>query len=378
MAEFSAQDCRWMARAIQLAKRGRYTTAPNPNVGCVIVRDGQLLGEGFHRKAGEGHAEVNAIADAKAKGHSLQGATCYVTLEPCAHQGRTPSCARTLAAEQVAEVVMAMVDPNPLVAGKGVAILQEAGIAVRSGLMSDAARALNPGFLSRVERARPQVKLKLACSIDGRTALANGESKWITGNLARQDVQRERACSHAILSTAATVIRDDASLNVRHGELGSLREHYSEQSLRQPVRVIIDRQGRLAQAGSELKLFNSPGEVWLLSYAEQALPAEMSAKVKQLIVPAGDNWLMRAMQLLSTHEINDLWVEAGAALAAALLDAELVDQLISYQAGVLMGQDALPLFALQGYTEMARLSRWQLCEQRVVGPDIKTTWRQRS
>lgn len=378
MAEFSAQDCRWMARAIQLAKQGRYTTAPNPNVGCVIVRDGQLLGEGFHRKAGEGHAEVNAIADAKAKGHSLQGATCYVTLEPCAHQGRTPSCARTLAAEQVAEVVMAMVDPNPLVAGKGVAIMQEAGITVRSGLMADAARALNPGFLSRVERARPQVRLKLASSIDGRTALANGESKWITGNLARQDVQRERACSHAILSTAATVIRDDASLNVRHGELGSLREHYPEQALRQPVRVIIDRQGRLAQAGSELKLFNSPGDVWVLSYAEQALPAEISAKVKQLIVPAGDNWLLRAMQLLSTHEINDLWVEAGAGLAAALLDAELVDQLISYQAGVLMGQDALPLFALQGYTEMDKLSRWQLCEQRVVGPDIKTIWRQRN
>jgi len=366
---FSIDDCHYMARAISLAKRGRYTTAPNPNVGCVLVKDGQVIGEGYHRKAGEGHAEVNAAADAKARGFSLRGATCYVTLEPCSHVGRTPACADMLVEQGVAEVVVAMVDPNPQVAGRGIARLQQAGITVRSGLMEQAARELNPGFLSRVERKRPFIRLKLAGSIDAKTALANGESKWITSAYARSDVQRERALSHAILSTSATVIRDNASLNVRYAELGSLAELLPETELRQPIRIVVDRQQRLSKASKQLNIFKQPQNLWLASAQHQiGLPA-----AKQLQIRADDD-LSALMRQLAEAEINDLWVEVGGKFAAALIEQNLVDQLICYQAGLLMGADAQSLVDVGGYTQMSQLNSWRCLETRRIGPDIKTIW----
>ncbi|WP_427979774.1 bifunctional diaminohydroxyphosphoribosylaminopyrimidine deaminase/5-amino-6-(5-phosphoribosylamino)uracil reductase RibD [Agarivorans sp.] len=367
---FSIDDCRYMARAIGLAKRGRYTTAPNPNVGCVLVKNGEVIGEGYHRKAGEGHAEVNAAAAAKARGYSLQGASCYVTLEPCSHVGRTPACADMLVEQGVAEVVVAMVDPNPQVAGRGIARLQQAGIVVRSGLMEQAARELNPGFLSRIERKRPFIRLKLAGSIDAKTALANGESKWISSAYSRSDVQRERAASHAIISTAATVIRDNASLNVRHGELGSLAEQLTQAELRQPIRIVLDRQQRLSKASTQLNIFKQPQNLWVASTQHQnGLPA-----AKQLLVSSDDADLSALMRQLAEAEINDLWVEAGAKFAAALIEQNLVDQLICYQAGLLMGADAHSLVGLGGYTQMSQLNSWRCLETRRIGPDIKTIW----
>ncbi len=359
-----------MARAISLAKRGRYTTAPNPNVGCVLVKNGEIIGEGYHRKAGEGHAEVNAAAAAKARGYSLQGASCYVTLEPCSHVGRTPACADMLVEQGVAEVVVAMVDPNPQVAGRGLTRLQQAGILVRSGLMEQAARNLNPGFLSRIERKRPFVRLKLAGSIDAKTALANGESKWISSAYSRSDVQRERAVSHAILSTAVTVIRDNASLNVRHNELGSLANSLTETELRQPIRIVLDRQQRLSKAPKLLNIFKSPQNVWVVGGQQQA---ELTV-AKQLLISAGEDDLTVLMQQLAEAEINDLWVEAGAKFAAALIEQNLVDQLVCYQAGLLMGSDAQSLVDLGGYRQMSQLKSWRCLETRRIGPDIKTIW----
>ncbi|WP_432467433.1 bifunctional diaminohydroxyphosphoribosylaminopyrimidine deaminase/5-amino-6-(5-phosphoribosylamino)uracil reductase RibD [Agarivorans sp. Z349TD_8] len=367
---FSALDCQFMARAIALAKLGRYTTAPNPNVGCVIVKDGRIIGEGYHRQAGQEHAEVNAVTDAKQAGFSLDGACCYVTLEPCSHVGRTGSCAAMIVELGITEVVIAMIDPNPQVAGKGIAMLEQAGVKVRLGLMESAARALNPGFLSRVERKRPFVRLKLAGSIDAKTALANGESQWITSTHARSDVQRERAASHAILSTATTVIRDNASLNVRHHQLGSLAEQLDRSTLRQPLRVIIDRQQRLNSAPKTLDIFKDPSSLCLAGFAEQ----NQLDVAKQFTIAKGEHWLERLMAALASAEINDLWVEAGASLAAALLKANLVDQLIVYQAGLLMGADAQSLVALNGYQQMKQLQSWRCLDIRRIGPDTKTIW----
>ncbi|MDO6684409.1 MULTISPECIES: bifunctional diaminohydroxyphosphoribosylaminopyrimidine deaminase/5-amino-6-(5-phosphoribosylamino)uracil reductase RibD [unclassified Agarivorans] len=367
---FSPQDCQYMARALRLAELGTYTTAPNPNVGCVLVKNGQIIGEGYHQKAGEGHAEVNAVAKAKEAGYSVVGALAYVTLEPCSHVGRTPACASMLIEEQVAEVIIAMVDPNPQVAGRGIGMLEQASIKVRSGLMESAARALNPGFLCRVERKRPFVRLKLAGSIDAKTALSNGESKWITSSYSRSDVQRERARSHAILSTATTVLRDNASLNVRHHELGSLTHQLEQQSLRQPLRIVVDRQQRLSAASQSLNIFKHPKSLWL---AGTHLQPQVAAD-KQFIISDSDQSLSELMQQLAEAEINDVWVEAGANFAAALIKAKLVDQLICYQAGKLMGADAQSLIGLEGFTEMNQLNSWQCLETRRVGPDIKTIW----
>ncbi|MGY5452489.1 bifunctional diaminohydroxyphosphoribosylaminopyrimidine deaminase/5-amino-6-(5-phosphoribosylamino)uracil reductase RibD [Agarivorans sp. MS3-6] len=366
---FSVADSQFMARAISLAKRGCYTTAPNPNVGCVLVKNGQVIGEGYHQKAGEGHAEVKAVANAKARGHSLQGASCYVTLEPCSHVGRTPACATMLVELQVAEVIIAMVDPNPQVAGRGIKRLEHAGVKVRTGLMEQAARSLNPGFLSRIERKRPFVRLKLAGSIDAKTALANGESKWITSAYSRSDVQRERARSHAILSTAATVLRDNASLNVRHVELGSLRQQLAAKDLRQPLRIIVDRQQRLSAAPKTLNIFQHPQSLWV---AGLALQPELTA-AKQLTFNE-EGGLLSLLEQLAEAEINDLWVEAGSQFAAALIKADVVDQLICYQAGLLMGADANSLVELKGFTKMSELKSWMCLETRQVGPDIKTIW----
>lgn len=363
---FSADDAMFMAEALRLAAHGRYTTSPNPNVGAVVVKNNTIIGRGYHRQAGGPHAEVFALQEAA---EQAQGSTCYVTLEPCCHYGRTPPCAEALIAAQVSRVVVAMLDPNPQVAGRGVALLQQAGITVDVGLMADQARLLNPGFLSRMERQRPYVQLKMASSLDGRTALSNGNSKWLTGEAARADVQHFRAQSCAILSTAATVLADDARLTVREEQLTLQVPRLSDGSLRQPKRVVLDRHNRLT--GTEA-LFSFAGDIIICRATESEQP--LPAQVKTVLCPLGADGrfdLAALLQLLGQQQINSVWVEAGATMAGDLLQKKLVDQLIVYVAPALLGQHAMPLAVLPELTALtdAVTLHWQ--DIRQVGQDLR-------
>lgn len=363
---FSEFDKTMMQRAIALAKRGEFTTSPNPNVGCVITKDGIIVGEGFHLRAGEPHAEVHALTMAA---EQANGATAYVTLEPCSHYGRTPPCANALIAAGIKRVVVAMVDPNPLVAGQGIERLKNAGLAVAVGLCNEQAIVLNRGFIKRMQTKRPYVQLKLAASLDGKTALANGESKWITAKEARADVQVFRAKTSAILSTSSTVLADDPSLNVRYAELPpDVQPHYKQQQLRQPLRVILDSQGRVTD---QAKLFSLPGPILLLTCNEQfRLP---KANVEVVVMPQqqGKIDLHAVMALLGERGINTLWVEAGATLAASLITADLVDELVLYQAPKIMGADAKPLINLNGLTSMSQVTSYAIFELTQIGQDIR-------
>lgn len=367
---FSQADHDFMRRALALAAQGRFTTDPNPNVGALVVKAGQVVGEGFHQQAGGPHAEVFALQQAAG---AARGATCYVTLEPCAHYGRTPPCAEALVKAGVARVVIAMLDPNPLVAGKGVALLQQAGIAVEHGLLSDEARALNPGFLSRMERQRPYLYLKLAASLDGRTALANGQSQWLTSEPARTDVQQWRAQASAILSTASTVLADAARLTVRQstGTGSESIRPLADGSLRQPLRVILDRLQRLS--GSE-PLFSQGGPV-LLCYAAGTAPrqlTETAVKVEQLPLTADTELdLPQLLQLLAQRQINSIWTEAGAMLAGSLLKAGLVDELLLYQAPLLLGESGRPLAVLGDFQQLTQTPKLALTEVISLGPDLR-------
>lgn len=363
---FSAEDHLYMSRALQLAKRGCFTTSPNPNVGCVIVSDGVIVGEGFHQKAGEPHAEVHALRMA---GDKARGATAYVTLEPCSHFGRTPPCADALINAGVARVVAAMEDPNPQVSGQGMRRLAGAGIKVQSGLLLQQAEALNSGFIKRMRDGLPYVRLKLAASLDGRTALANGQSQWITSPAARADVQRWRAQSSAILTGADTVLADDPSMNVRWAQFpSSLQTIYPAENVRQPVRIIIDSQQRIEPSA---KLFSIPGDIWL---ARQEAQGQWPKQVQQLIVPLADSGkldLIQLMQVLAQRHINDLWVEAGATLGGALFTAGLVDELIVYLAPKLMGNPARGLLNLPEFQHMSDVADWQWQDVRQVGNDLR-------
>ncbi len=372
---FNSEDARWMSRALELARRGRFTTSPNPSVGCVIVQNGTMVGEGYHQQAGGPHAEVFALRQA---GPAARGATAYVTLEPCSHHGRTPPCAQGLIDAGVARVVAASVDPNPRVAGRGLAMLTDAGIDAEAGLMSEVAEAVNTGFMHRMRTGLPFVTVKLAASLDGRTALANGESKWITGPAARRDVQRHRALSCAILSDADTVLTDDASLNVRWGELPeSVQAGYSEagsaaSSLRQPLRVIIDTRNRLTPG---LKLFAQPGPILLL---RGEITGGLGEQVEECVLPLADNGRLDLPLLLAElgrRQVNHLWVEAGARLCGALLSAALVDELVLYQAPKLMGTASRGLFELPELTAMSQVPALEWCDCRRVGTDLKLTAR---
>ncbi len=347
-----------MSRAISLAKRGIYTTAPNPNVGCVITRDGEIVGEGFHYRAGEPHAEVHALR--MAGGNSV-GATAYVTLEPCSHYGRTPPCAEGLIKAKVAKVICAMQDPNPQVAGRGIQMLRDAGIEVEVGLLEQDAIALNPAFIKRMQTGLPFVQLKMAASLDGQTALANGKSQWITSEAARRDVQRLRAQSGAILSTSKTVIEDNASLNVRWSDLPqSIKAQYSEPQLRQPVRVILDRQNQLT---SELKLFQTEGERLIVGpegNVELFLNEEQQVSLQDTFAA-----------LVNTHNINHLWVEAGATLASSLIKEKLVDELVIYLAPKIMGSDGRGLLGALGLESMADVIELDIKDVRQVDKDIR-------
>lgn len=354
---FSATDHALMARALRLAGRGLFTTHPNPHVGCVIARDGEIVGEGWHQTAGEPHAEVFAL---RAAGGRARGATAYVTLEPCSHHGRTPPCADALVEAGIARVVFASEDPNPKVAGAGIRRMREAGIAVEYGLMRDVARELNRGFFARFERGWPWVRVKLALSLDGRTALGNGESKWITGEAARADVQRWRARSSAILAGAGTARADDPRLTVRAGE---------EQAL-QPLRIVLDVRLDALQSGAHLLDGSAPT---LVLHAPDARPTDdryQRVELAEMHVDAkGRIDLAAALRLLAGRNINELQVEAGPKLCGALMDQNLVDEVLLYVAPTLLGDHARPLLHLPELTAMTERRDWRVIERRVIGHD---------
>lgn len=372
---FSELDTHYMARAITLAKKGRFTSSPNPNVGCVIVADTVIVGEGFHQKAGLGHAEVNALAIAQ---DQAKNATCYVTLEPCSHFGRTPPCAMALIKAGVKRVVVAMVDPNPKVAGCGIKMLQEAGIKVEVGLLENEAVQLNRGFIKRMQVKQPRVTVKLASSLDGKTALANGQSQWITGPDARCDVQYFRALQSAVLSGSGTVIADDPSLNVRYQELKNHPDFdvdLQASEIRQPLRIILDSHNKLTL---KEKLFSLDGRVLLVSlvprYDLQENQDKIVAHVEQLICADDGHGRINLNDLLTQlneYEINDLWVEAGATLAGEFFNQQLVDQFILYQAAKLMGDQARNLVNLPNYSKMDDVVQLKLQNVALIGNDMR-------
>ncbi|HZX72257.1 MAG TPA: bifunctional diaminohydroxyphosphoribosylaminopyrimidine deaminase/5-amino-6-(5-phosphoribosylamino)uracil reductase RibD [Rhodanobacter sp.] len=359
MTEFGAIDHAHMASALRLAERGLYTTQPNPRVGCVITRGDQILGTGFHQRAGEPHAEVFAL---RAAGDGARGATAYVSLEPCAHQGRTPPCADALIAAGIRRVVIASEDPFPQVDGRGIGKLRAAGVMVETGLMREAARELNVGFFSRIERGRPFVRVKLAMSLDGRTALANGESKWITGEAARADVQRWRARSSAILTGSGTVLADDPRLAVR----------LPEEEFLPPLRVVLDRQLH-TPAGSQVLDGSTPTLV--LHGVAASCADDRYARVERIAVATQDDVidLYAVLGLLAGRGCNEVHVEAGPTLCGALFAAGLVDELLLYIAPLLLGDGARPLLQLPTITDMAQRWRLQVQDQRQIGAD----WRLR-
>ncbi|HHH39068.1 MAG TPA: bifunctional diaminohydroxyphosphoribosylaminopyrimidine deaminase/5-amino-6-(5-phosphoribosylamino)uracil reductase RibD [Sedimenticola sp.] len=371
----TAEDHVWMARALRLARQGLYTTHPNPRVGCVLVRDGEMVGEGFHRRAGEPHAERNALAMA---GERARGATAYVTLEPCSHHGRTPPCSEGLLAAGVARVVAAMEDPNPLVAGQGLAMLRRAGVQVESGLLASQARALNAGFVKRMEQGRPLLRCKLAQSLDGRTAMASGESQWITGPAARRDVQRLRARSDAILTGIGTVLADDPSLNVRLG-IGDLPGVESADCLPMPLRVVLDPRGEMPPRARMLGL---PGSTLIFcSTADQAQVTALQAAGAEVERLPGDEDrvdLDAVLENLARRQINEVLLETGPTLAGAALAAGMIDELVIYTAPMIMGSGARGLFHLPGLERMADRIELEIGDLRMVGRDLRVTARPRA
>ena len=358
-------DAHYMARAIELARKGLYTTHPNPRVGCVIVRDGQIVGEGWHVRAGEPHAEVHAL---RAAGALARGATAYVTLEPCSHHGRTPPCAEGLVNAGVARVVAAMQDPNPEVAGRGLKRLADAGIEVRCGVLESQARALNQGFLKRMEHGLPFVRVKLAMSLDGRTAMASGESQWITGPAARSAVQRLRAQASVVITGADTVLADGARLTVRADELGLDAEQTAQAMSRAPLRVLID--GRL-RVPLDAPFFKAgPALV-----ATCVPPAEQYRTGPECLVIPGDNGqidLRQLLQALAARDVNEVLVEAGPRLAGAFAEQGLVDEYQIFIAAKFLGSTARPLLELP-LTRMSEASELKIIEMRAVGDDWRVT-----
>jgi len=360
-------DRQYMAEALQLAQRGLYTTSPNPRVGCVLVRDGKVIGRGWHEWAGQPHAEINALRDAEKWYGNARGATAYVTLEPCSHHGKTPPCCEALVAAGIVRVVAAMRDPNPLVAGGGLEHLRHAGIAVEAGLLEAEARQLNIGFISRMERGRPWLHAKLAMSVDGRTAMASGESQWLTGTAARSDVQRLRARSCVILSGVDTVLHDNAALSVRAEELQL--DNADVIARRQPLRVIVDSQLRLQPPA---RIFAQPGRLAIATINDEQKRWEplVEANVQIVRLPAQNNRvdLHALMKWLTEQQANEVLVEAGATLTGALWRARLIDQLTIYMAPTLLGSGARALLELP-FEKMREQQRLHINAIRAVGND---------
>lgn len=364
MNELADADC--MARALRLAERGLNTTHPNPRVGCVLTQNGEVVGEGWHSRAGGPHAEVEAL---RAAGPAARGATAYVTLEPCSHYGRTPPCAEALIEAGVARVVAAMQDPNPLVAGKGLRRLREAGIETVVGVMEREAENLNRGFCKRMRSGRPYVFAKLATSLDGRTAMASGESRWITGPEARRDVHRLRARSSAIVTGIETVLADDPAMTVRLDDAQDADRAFE----RQPVRVVLDSRFRMPVSA---KILERPGRALVVGLASETARAEAlrAAGVEVAGLPAnaeGRVDLGALLDLLGRLEFNEVMVEAGATLDGAFLREGLADEWILYMAPCVLGDEGRGAFRLPGVTRMDQRFELVLLDERRVGRDLR-------
>jgi len=355
--EFSALDHRFMSRALELAERGAFTTRPNPMVGCVLAQDDTVVGEGWHERAGADHAEIIALG---AAGDRARGVTAYVTLEPCAHTGRTPPCVDSLISAGVKRVVAATGDPNPRVSGKGFDALRATGIQVETGLMALAAREQNRGFFSRIERGRPWVRVKLAMSLDGRTALASGESRWITSDASREDVHRWRARSGALLTASGTVLADNPRLTVRLND---------DAAFVPPLRVVLDP-GLAIPERSHLLDESAPT---LLVHDDAARVAHHQRGHERAVVPsaAGRLDLAAVLANLARHGINEVQTEAGATLSGALLEQGLLDELLLYVAPCVLGEKGLPLMAGFDLASMTERHAFAWIDQRRVGPDLR-------
>ena len=361
MSEFSARDHHWMSLALRLAARGLFTTTPNPRVGCILVRDEEIVGQGWHERAGEAHAEVHAL---QAAGSRARGATAYVTLEPCAHQGRTPPCASALVTAGITRVVAAMQDPNPAVSGRGLQLLAQSGIEIGCGLLAEASRQLNCGFVSRMSRGRPWLRVKAAASADGRTALANGVSQWITGEAARADGHQWRARSCAIVTGIGTVLDDDPRLTVR-----------AVASARQPLKVVVDSQLRTPP---ESRLFDSGKVLLACSERHPDRAAAIEARGGEILLLPGaegrpDLWSL--MHELAKRGINEVLSEGGQRLNGALLRAGCVDELLIYLAPKLLGSDARPMLELPELNDLDEAGRWRFADVRQIGEDLRITMR---
>jgi diaminohydroxyphosphoribosylaminopyrimidine deaminase/5-amino-6-(5-phosphoribosylamino)uracil reductase len=362
MSEFTQHDIEMMRRALCLAEKGLYTTDPNPRVGCVLVKAGEIVGEGWHAVAGGPHAEIVALQQA---GELAGGATAYVTLEPCCHHGKTPPCSDALIAAGVARVVVAMQDPNPLVAGQGLQQLERAGIETASGLLQAQAEALNPGFVQRMRIGRPYIRCKLAMSLDGRTAMASGESQWITGSAAREDVHRLRARSSAIMSGIGTILKDDPSLTVRLPD---------DVAVRQPLRIVLDPH---LSTPEDAKFLQQPGESLIVTACvEEAVQQRLrQAGAEVICLPNGHDAvdLVALMRVLAERGVNEILMETGAILSGAVLHAGIIDELIVYMAPKLMGDKARGLFHTPGLDLLADAVELDIQDIRAVGDDWRIT-----
>ncbi|MGZ4958319.1 MAG: bifunctional diaminohydroxyphosphoribosylaminopyrimidine deaminase/5-amino-6-(5-phosphoribosylamino)uracil reductase RibD [Methylomonas sp.] len=355
-----SEDAVYMARAVKLAENGICTTDPNPHVGCVLVKNGNIIAEGFTQRAGFAHAEVNALA----KAGDAHGATAYVTLEPCSHYGKTGPCCDALIEAGISRVVVAMQDPNPLVSGRGLQKMRDAGIEVVCGVLEQEVAKLNRGFFKRMTEGLPWIRSKLAMSLDGRTAMATGESQWITSTESRQDVQRFRAQSSAIVTGIDTVLYDDPQMNAR-----------VDFDVEQPVKVVLDSNLRMPLTA---KMLHNSAEVWIITGSTDTIRRQQlqdaGCKVFQVAISNGRLDLPAAFGLLAELQINTVWVEAGATLNGALLDSGLVDEWLVYMAPCVLGDQARSLFRLPGLQAMADRKRLKLLEVRQVGPDLRLTF----
>jgi diaminohydroxyphosphoribosylaminopyrimidine deaminase/5-amino-6-(5-phosphoribosylamino)uracil reductase len=369
---YSVADREYMSRALELAAQGRFTTTPNPSVGCVLVVDGEIVGEGYTRPVGGNHAEIEAL-NAASSAARVKGATAYVTLEPCSHKGKTGPCVQALIDAGISRAVIACEDPNPKVAGEGIRLLQDAGIEVACGLYEDQARELNKGFIKRHEQGLPWVVVKIAASLDGRTAMASGQSQWITTPASRKDVQRLRAANCAIITGIGTQLMDDPSLTVRitNEDVGV------EDSLRQPLRVVVDSK---LQMSPEARMFAQPGDTLIATIdgpeqREKAAALE-AAGAAVVFLPARDGHvdLYELLLELARRECNNVMVEAGAGLAGGFVAEGLLDELVCYWAPKLFGSDARPMFELPIQTIDAHLAL-AVKDMRQIGEDIRITLR---
>jgi len=361
-------DQSYLQQALDLARHGIYTTHPNPAVGCVIVKQGKVIGEGWHQQAGKPHAEINALKQA---GQQAKNATAYITLEPCCHHGKTPPCTDALIAAKINKVIIAMTDPNPKVSGQGIKELQQAGITVET-IPIDGVQSINRGYTTRMTKGRPFIQLKLAMSLDGKTALANGQSQWITGDAARRDVHQLRAQSHAIMIGSGTLTKDQPKLTVRltKNEKQGMKPAYPNIEVRQPLRVILDTK---CQIEPQATLLHQPGQTLIITQQKQKLPKELQAlknvNIAQVPLKNGHLDLRETMKLLAKEEINQLLVEAGPKLAGALIEENLVDECIIYMAPSFLGHEAQNLIQLPTIQALTQRKKLKITSIEPIGQD---------